>query len=162
MTHAAHRTLAEQGVPTRAEAVQPETRQIIAPLLPERPSPRSLSALKADAGRQRLETGAGAVAKLSPFQGLMLPYALLPPLSPRYLPRLKRRGVAATRHERRRPPDPLRSGLVAVCGAVRAPESTDALTDRLRHVVPKMGGKAAKRGAPEWLTDGKRVTGKPG
>jgi hypothetical protein len=162
MTHAAQRTLEEQFFTTLAEALKPETRQRIDTMLTESPSPLSLSALKADAGRRSLDTVEGEVAKLSHLQGLILPYNLLTPLSTRYLQRLKLRVVAETLHELRRHPDPIRYGLVAVFCAVRAQEITDDLTDLLLHVVHKMGVTAEKRVEQELLTDFKRVTGKTG
>jgi hypothetical protein len=162
MTHAAQRTLEEQFFTTLAEALKPETRQRIDTMLTESPSPLSLSALKADAGRRSLDTVEGEVAKLSHLQGLILPYDLLTPLSTRYLQRLKLRVVAETLHELRRHPDPIRYGLVAVFCAVRAQEITDDLTDLLLHVVHKMGVTAEKRVGQELLTDFKRVTGKTG
>lgn len=145
MTHAAPRPLEEQCFPTLAEALTPETRQIIDTLLTESPSPLSLSALKAGAGRRSLDTVEGDVAKLGHLPGLLLPYDLLTPRSTRYLQRLKLRVVAETLHERRRHPAPLRYGLVAVFCAVRAQESTDDLTALLLHGVHKMGGNAEKR-----------------
>jgi Domain of unknown function (DUF4158) len=168
MTHAAQRTLEEQCFTTLAEALKPETRQMIDTMLtespspPESPSPLSWSALKADAGRRSLETFEGEVAKLGHVQGLMVPYDLLTPLSTRYLQRLKLRVVAETLHELRRHPDPIRYGLVAVFCAVRAQEITDDLTDLLLHLVHKMGVNAAKRVEQELLTDFQRVTGKTG
>src|SRR5262249_25089468 len=126
MTHAAQRTLEEQFFTTLAEALTPETHQIIDTMLtenpspPESPRPLSLSVLKADAGPRSLDTVEEEVAKLRQLQGLRLPYALLTPLSTRYLQRLKLRVVAETLHELRRHPDPLRYGLVAVFCTVRA------------------------------------------
>ena len=168
MTHAAQRTLEEQFFTTLAKALKPETRQIIDTMLtespspPESPSPLSLSALKADAGRRSLATVEGEVAKLGHLQRLMLPYDLLTPLSTRYLQHLKLRVVAETLHELRRHPDPIRYGLVAVFCAVRVQEITDDLTDLLLHVVHKMGVNAEKRVEQELLTEFKRVTGKTG
>jgi len=91
-----------------------------------------------------------------------LPYALLTPLSTRYLQRLKLRVVAETLHELRRHPDPIRYGLVAVFCTVRAQEITDDLTDLRLHLVHKMGVNAEKRVEQELLTDFKRVTGTTG
>jgi hypothetical protein len=145
MTHAAQRTLEEQFFTTLAEALKPETRQLIDTMLTESPGPLSLSALKADAGRRSLDTVEEEVAKLGHLQGLRLPYDLLRPLSPRYLQRLKLRVVAETLHALRRHPDPIRYGLMAGFCAVRAQEITDNLTDLLLHVVPKMGVNAEKR-----------------
>jgi hypothetical protein len=54
-----------------------------------------------------LDTVEEEVAKLRQLQGLRLPYALLTPLSTRYLQRLKLRVVAETLHELRRHPDPI-------------------------------------------------------
>jgi hypothetical protein len=114
---------------TLAAALKPETRQIIDTMLPERPDPLSLRALKAAAGRRSLDAVEGDVAKLGHVQGLMVPYDLLTPLAPRDLQRLKLRVVAETLHALRRHRDPIREGLVAVCCAVRAQAITDDLTD---------------------------------
>lgn len=64
ITHAAQRTLEEQFFTTLAEALSPETRQMIDTMVAERPSPLSLSTLKADAGRRNLDTVEEEVAKL--------------------------------------------------------------------------------------------------
>src|SRR5262249_6955931 len=106
MTHAAQRTLEEQFVTTLAEAVKPDARHLIASMLTESPSPLSLSALKADAGRRSLDTVEEEVAKLGHLQDLRLPYDFLRPLSTRYLQRLKLRVVVETLHELRRHPAP--------------------------------------------------------
>jgi TnpA family transposase len=162
MTHAAQRTLEEQFFTTLSEALTPETRQMIDTMLTESPTPLSLSALKADPGRRSLESLETEVEKLRQLQGLTLPYALLTPLSTRYLQRLKLRVVAETLHELRRHPDPIRYGLVALFCSVRAQEITDNLTDMLLHLVHKMGVNAEKRVDKEMLADFKRVTGKTG
>jgi len=62
MTHAVQRTLEEQFFTTLAEALTPETRQMIDTMWAESPSPLespsllSVSALKGDAGRRHLDT----------------------------------------------------------------------------------------------------------
>ena len=148
MTHAAQRTLEEQFFTTLAEALKPETRQMIDTMLTESPSPLSLSALKADAGRRSLDTVEGEVEKLRHLQGLMLPHDLLTPLSTRYLQRMKLRVVAESLHELRRHPDPIRYGLVArvLC---RARPRDHRRSDRPAAARgPQDGGQCGKAGRP--------------
>jgi TnpA family transposase len=162
LAHSAAQTVEEQFFAKLADALTPDTRQMIDAMLTDLSTPLSLSTLKTDSGRRSINSLEADVDKLSQLQRLTLPQDLLVPLSARYLRRMKLRVIAESLSATRRHPDPIRYGLVALFCYVRTQEITDRLVELLLHIVRKMGVNAEKRVDKEVLADFKRVNGKTG
>jgi TnpA family transposase len=162
LAHSAAQTVEEQFFVRLADALTPDTRQMIDAMLTDIPTPLSLSPLKTDSGRRSINSLEADVEKLSQLQRLTLPQDLLVPLSARYLRRMKLRVVAESLSATRRHPDPIRYGLVTLFCYVRTQEVTDRLVELLLHIVRKIGVNAEKRVDKEVLADFKRVSGKTG
>ncbi len=162
LAHSAGQTVEEQFFAKLADALAPDTRQMIDTMLMDIPTSLSLSTLKIDTGRRSLNSLQADVEKLRHLQRLTFPQDLLVPLSTRYLRRMKLRVTAESLSATRRHPDPIRYGLVTLFCSVRTQEITDRLVELLLHIVRKMGVNAEKRVDEELLADFKRVTGKTG
>jgi hypothetical protein len=155
------RTIEEQFFRALAQALSPETCQPLDARRTHTPSHLSVSTLKADAGPRSLDSLFTAVDTLRHLQGRQLPWALLAPLSARYLRRMHRRVMAESLTHLRRHPDPPRYALVTLCCYGRMRDLTDRLIAlRLQH-GHTMRVKAEKRVDQALLADFKRVTGKP-
>jgi hypothetical protein len=102
------RMVEDQFFTTLAQALAPEMCQQLDALLTDASSSLSLTALKTAVGRRSLPSLEAAVAQLQQLQSLVLPQALLTPLSPRYLRRIKLRVAAESLHELRRHPAHIR------------------------------------------------------
>jgi hypothetical protein len=124
------------------------------------PSHLSMSTLKADAGPRSLDSLLTAVDTLRHLQGLQLPWALLAPLSARYLRRIHVRVMGESLTHLRRHPDSRRYALVTLFCYGQMRDLTDRLIELLLQNVHKMSVKAEKRVDRELLADFKRVTGK--
>jgi hypothetical protein len=162
LAHSAAQTVEEQLFARLAEALTPDTRQMIDAMLTDSLPRLSLSTLKTDSGRRSLDSLEAEVEKLHQLQRLTLPQELLVPLATRYLRRMKLRVTAESLAATRRHPEPIRYGLVTLFCYVRTQEITDQLVELLLHLVRKMGVNAEKRVDKELLADFKRVTGKTG
>src|SRR5262249_31390860 len=88
LAHSAAQTVEEPFFARLADALAPDTRQMIDAMLTDLATPGSLSALKIDTGRRSLNSLEGDVEKLHHVQRLTLPQDLLVPLSTRYLRRM--------------------------------------------------------------------------
>jgi hypothetical protein len=162
LAHLAAQTVAEQFLARLADALAPDTRHRIDAMLTDMATPGSLSARKIDTGRRSLNSLEGDVEKLHQVQRLALPQDLLVPLSTRSLRRMKLRGAAESLSATRRPPDPIRYGLVTLFCYARTQEITDRLVELLLQIGRQMGVNAEKRVDEALLADVKRVTGKTG
>lgn len=162
LAHSAAQTVEELFFARLADALAPDTRQMIDAMFTDIPTPLSLSTLQTDSGRRSIKSLEADVEKLRHLQRLTLPQDLLVPLSARHLRRMKLRVTAESLAATRRHPDPIRYGLVTLFCYVRTQEITDRLVELLLYIVRKMGVNAEKRVDKELLADFKRVTGKTG
>jgi len=147
-------TLLTPAPPDEESAPSPETTA-------RDPGRLTLLDLKADPGRVSVESVRTQIDRLRRLRQADLPPDLFAGMATTMVQAYRQRAAAEPPSALRAHPDAVRATLVAALCIERQRELTDGLLDLLIAMIHKIGATAERRVEREFLTDFKRVTGKP-